>query len=50
MPKTKPITKKGLEALLRKADKKIAALINFKEGAEAALSSNPPTDPPKFPR
>ena len=48
LPKKKT-TKKGLELLLMKADKKIADLERFKEAVFIAMSSNPPGKPPKFP-
>lgn len=46
----KTVTKKGLESLLRKADKQIAVLEKFKADVAVALSSTPPGKPPKFPR
>ena len=50
MPTQKPKpTKKGLELLLIKANKKIAELEKFKADVIAAMSSNPPGKPPKFP-
>jgi hypothetical protein len=43
------MTKKELESLLIKADKKIAELEDFKAAVLALMSSNPPGKPPKFP-
>ena len=48
LPKKK-MTKRGLELLLMKADKKIAELERFKEAVIVAMSSNPPGKPPKLP-
>lgn len=51
MPNTKKVTtRKQLEAILKKAEKKVEIWIAYREGLITALSSNPPGPPPPPPK